>query len=109
MKVPLSWIKDFVTTTSPVEISDTLSLLGIEVEKITGMTATFSNVVVGKVLSAVQHPNADRLRVTRVTDGTQEYQVVCGAPNCREGLTVAFARISGELTDEEGKKWKIKK
>ena len=63
----------------------------------------------GKVLEATQHPNADRLRVARVTDGTAEYQVVCGAANCRAGIFVAFAKIGAELTDDEGKKWKIKK
>ncbi|HNA62418.1 MAG TPA: phenylalanine--tRNA ligase subunit beta [Rhabdochlamydiaceae bacterium] len=110
MKVPLSWIKEFVTLhATPEQISETLTLLGIEVEKISGLTVSFTNVVVGKVLSVEKHPNADRLKVTRVTDGTTEYQVVCGAPNCREGLIVAFARIGGELTDDEGKKWKIKK
>lgn len=110
MKVPLSWIKDFISiSASPLEIADTLTLLGIEVEKITGLSPAFSNVVVGKVIAAHQHPNADRLRVAKVTDGTAEFQVVCGAPNCREGIVVAFARIGAELTDEEGKKWKIKK
>jgi len=110
MKVPLSWLKDFLPlTATPQEIADTLSLLGIEVEKIIGLITSFTGVVVGKVLRAEQHPNADRLRVAQVTDGMQEYQVVCGAPNCREGITVAFARVGAELTDEEGKKWKIKK
>ncbi|MBS0648707.1 MAG: phenylalanine--tRNA ligase subunit beta [Verrucomicrobia bacterium] len=110
MKVPLSWLKDFLPlAATPQEIAETLTLLGIEVEKITGMTTSFTGIVVGKVLQAEQHPNADRLRVARVTDGMQEYQVVCGAPNCREGIFVAFARVGAELTDEEGKKWKIKK
>ncbi len=110
MKVPLSWLKDFLPLSATVqEIADTLTLLGIEVEKITGLTTTFTGVVVGKVLKAEQHPNADRLRVARVTDGMAEYQVVCGAANCREGITIALARVGAELTDGEGKKWKIKK
>jgi phenylalanyl-tRNA synthetase beta chain len=110
MKVPLSWLKDFLAlSASPQEIADTLTLLGIEVEKIIGLTTSFTGIVIGKVLKAEQHPNADRLRVAQVTDGMQEYQVVCGASNCREGITVAFARVGAELTDDEGKKWKIKK
>jgi phenylalanyl-tRNA synthetase beta chain len=110
MKVPLSWLKDFLPLTATAqEIADTLTLLGIEVEKITGLTSTFTGIVVGKVLKAEQHPNADRLRVALVTDGTAEYQVVCGAANCRAGILVAFARVGAELTDAEGKKWKIKK
>jgi len=110
MKVPLSWIKQFLPLTQTAsEIALHLTNLGIEVEEIKGDQATFSGVVVGKVLFAEKHPNADRLRVARVTDGTEEYQVVCGAPNCREGIIVAFAKENAELTDADGKKWKIKK
>jgi len=110
MKVPLSWLKQFLPLTqTPNEIAQHLTNLGIEVEAITGAEATFTGIVVGKVLAAEKHPNADRLRVARVTDGSQEYQVVCGAPNCREGIIVAFAREGAELTDADGKKWKIKK
>jgi phenylalanyl-tRNA synthetase beta chain len=110
MKVPLSWIKQFLPLTQTAsEIALHLTNLGIEVEDIKGDQATFSGVVVGKVLFAEKHPNADRLRVAKVTDGIQEYQVVCGAPNCREGIIVAFAKEHAELTDTDGKKWKIKK
>jgi phenylalanyl-tRNA synthetase beta chain len=110
MKVPLSWLKDFLPLNKTAqEIAETFTSLGIEVEKITGMTTTFTGVVVGKVLKAEPHPNADRLKIALVTDGTQEYQVVCGAANCRPGINVAFARIGAELTDGEGKKWKVKK
>ena len=110
MKVPLSWLKQFLPLTQTVdEIARHLTNLGIEVEGITGAEATFSGIVVGKVISAEPHPNADRLRLTRVTDGTKEYQVVCGDPHCREGMVVAFAREGAELLDESGKKWKIKK
>ncbi len=110
MKVPLSWLKEFLPLTATAqEISDTLTSLGIEVEKIIGLTSTFTGVVVGKVLKADQHPNADRLRVATVTDGTEEFQIVCGAPNCRAGILTPLARIGAELTDAEGKKWKIKK
>lgn len=110
MKVPLSWLKQFVPLTQTAdEIALHLTNLGIEVEGITGHEVTFSDVVVGRVLTAEKHPNADRLRVARVTDGSQEYQVVCGAPNCRAGIVVAFARVGAELTDSDGKKWKIKK
>ena len=110
MKVPLSWLKQFLPLTQTVDaIAHHLTTLGIEVEDIIGKETTFSGIVVGKVTSANQHPNADRLRVATVSDGTEEYQVVCGAPNCREGIIVAFAREGAELLDESGKKWKIKK
>ncbi len=110
MKVPLSWLKEFLPLNAPVqEISDALTSLGIEVEKITGLTTAFTGVVIAKIISAEQHPNADRLRVAQVTDGTETFQIVCAAPNCRAGLVTALARIGAELTDGEGKSWKIKK
>ena len=110
MKVPLSWLKEFIPLDlSPQEIASTLTLLGIEVESIEGKTFSFQGVVVGQVLSAEKHPNAERLQVAQVTDGTNEVQVVCGAPNCRAGLVTAFAKIGASLTDSEQKTWKIKK
>ncbi|MBS0614939.1 MAG: phenylalanine--tRNA ligase subunit beta [Verrucomicrobia bacterium] len=110
MKVPIAWLKEFVPCDlSPQQIADTLTLLGLEVEGILDTPLSFSGVVVGKVLEAHPHPNADRLRVATVTDGTTNYQVVCGAPNCRSGITVAFAKIGASLQDSEGKTWKIKK
>ncbi len=110
MKVPLSWLKEFlVFELSVQEIAEKLTLLGIEVEAIEGLSLSFEGVVVGQVLSTIRHPNADRLQVAQVTDGSQEYQVVCGAANCRPGLIVAFARIGASLTDGEKKVWKIKK
>lgn len=110
MKVPLSWLKQFLgIDLNAKTVAEKLTLLGIEVEKIDETPLTFTGIVVGKVIQAEQHPNADRLRVAIVTDGKDEYQVVCGAPNCRAGITVAFARIGSSLTDPEGKVWKIKK
>ena len=110
MKVPLSWLKKFLPLTeTPPEIAARLTALGIEVEAVVGDKVTFSGVVVGKVVEARQHPHADRLRVATVTDGSETFQVVCGAPNCRTGMVTAFARIGAELTEENGNKWKIKK
>lgn len=110
MKVPLSWLKEFLDFELSVqEMADRLTHLGIEVEAIEGLSLSFEGVVVGQVLSTHRHPNADKLQVAQVTDGSCEYQVVCGAPNCRAGLRVAFAKIGASLTDAEKKVWKIKK
>ncbi len=110
MKVSLSWLKAFLPLTQTAsEIACHLTNLGIEVESISGHEATFSGVIVGKILHAEKHPDADRLKVAHVTDGAQDYQVVCGGSNCREGIVVAFAKEGACLTDENGKKWKIKK
>jgi len=110
MKVPYSWLKDYILLDQPPsEIADLLTMQGLEVEAIESFTPTFSNVVVGKVVACEKHPNADQLKLASVTDGDQIYQVVCGAPNCREGLVTAFCRLDGAIEDEEGKIFQVKK
>ncbi len=110
MKVPLSLLKEYLNfTQSPQELAEVLTLAGIEVEGIEAAPLTFSGVVVGVVLETSKHPTADRLVVAKVTDGKEEFQVVCGAANCRAGLKTAFAKIGATLTDEAGKHFKIKK
>lgn len=112
MKVPLSWLKEFFngSVLPPTkQLGDLLTAAGLEVEGISLPPLPFSGVVVGKVLAVAPHPQADRLRVATVSDGSQEFQVVCGAPNCREGIFSAFAREGAILQDENGKAFKIKK
>ena len=109
MKVPLSWLKEFLDLSiSPTQIAKTLTSLGIEVEGLERFGPGFSKVVVGKVLSTEPHPNADKLCIAQVSDGTETYRVVCGAPNCRPGLKTALALLGAEIT-EEGKTFKVKK
>ena len=109
MLVPLSLLKEFLDIDLDIQsISDILTLAGLEVDKVEDVPFTFQGVIVAKVEKADQHPNADRLKVATVFDGKERFQVVCGAPNCREGLITAFAKVGAELTDEKGKKWKIK-
>ncbi len=110
MKLPFSWIKECLATDlSPVAVSDVLTMLGLEVEGIETPQHTFSGVVVGKVLNTEKHPDADKLCVATVTDGTETLQVVCGAANCRPGLVTALAPIGASLTGPDGKAFKIKK
>lgn len=110
MKVPLSLLKEYLNfTQSPEALAEVLTLGGIEVEGIEATPLKFSQVVVGFVLETSKHPSADRLCVAKVSDGVEEFQVVCGAPNCRPGIKTAFAKIGAALTDEEGKTFKIKK
>ena len=110
MKVPLSWLKEYVDLPfSPSLLAETLTLAGLEVDQVTSSSLSFKGVIVAKVLETAPHPNADRLKVAKVFDGKEEHQVVCGAPNCREGLITAFAQLGANLTDSEGKAWKIKK
>lgn len=104
MRFPLSWLKEFVSTTLPSsEIGKKLTMIGLEVDKIEVKGETLSpSIVVGFVVSTERHPNADRLTVAKVSDGLEEFQVVCGAPNCRPGIKTAFAKIGTELCDAEG-------
>jgi len=93
MKFTLSWLKDHLDTTASVdEIAEALTDLGLEVEGIENPLATLEGFTLGKVKSAVQHPDADRLRVCVVETDEGDKQIVCGAPNAREGITVVIAK-----------------
>jgi phenylalanyl-tRNA synthetase beta chain len=92
MKFTLSWLKEHLDTTSTVEeIAETLTDLGLEVEGVENPAARLHDFTIGKVLKAEQHPDADRLRVCVVATGRGEQQIICGAPNAREGITVVVA------------------
>ncbi|WP_457581981.1 phenylalanine--tRNA ligase subunit beta [Ensifer canadensis] len=92
MKFTLSWLKDHLDTDASLdEICARLTMIGLEVEDVDDKAA-FKPFVIAKVVSAEQHPNADKLRVLMVDTGTgAPVQVVCGAPNARAGLVGAFA------------------
>ena len=86
MKISYNWLKQFIGTDWPAEkTGELLTDLGLEIEGIESFESvkgSLEGVVVGKVLTCVKHPNADRLKVTTVTIGAQEnLQIVCGAPN----------------------------
>ena len=92
MKFTLSWLKDHLQTDATVdEIAEALTDLGLEVEAISNPAARLSDFTIGKVLRAEPHPDADRLRVCQVMTGEGETQIICGAPNAREGITVVVA------------------
>jgi phenylalanyl-tRNA synthetase beta chain len=89
MKFTLSWLKEHLDTDEPVErIADKLTMIGLEVEHLEDKAKMLAPFVIARVVSAVQHPNADRLRVCMVDTGNggAPVQVVCGAPNARGGL-----------------------
>ncbi|MEP4431225.1 MAG: phenylalanine--tRNA ligase subunit beta, partial [Hyphomicrobiales bacterium] len=92
MKFTLSWLKDHLDTTASLdEIVEALTMVGLEVEEVDDR-ARFMPFTIAKVLSAEQHPDADKLRVLSVDTGDgKPVQVVCGAPNARAGLIGAFA------------------
>src|SRR5687768_6297517 len=106
MKISERWLREWVNPEiSTDELLHRLTMAGLEVDGTESAAAPVTGVVVGKVLEVVPHPDADKLRVCKVSDGSAEYQVVCGAANVRAGLNVPFAKIGAELSPE----FKIKK
>ena len=106
MKFSEQWLRSWVNP--PVSSDDLvarLSMAGLEVDSVTPAAGQFSGVVVGEILSAEQHPDADKLRVCQVSNGSESFQVVCGAPNARPGIKIPFAMIGAELPGD----FKIKK
>lgn len=100
MKISLNWVSDFVDLSdiSAEKVADLLSLHTAEVEGIEIFGDAISDVVVGHVVACGQHPDADKLSVTEVDFGSGEnVAVVCGAPNVREGLKIAFAPVGSRL------------
>lgn len=93
MKFTLSWLKEHLDTdVTPAEIAARLTAIGLEVESVTDPGAALSDFIVGEVVTAEKHPNADKLRLCSVSDGTNALQIVCGAPNARAGIKVVLAR-----------------
>ena len=94
MRVPLSWLRDYVDFDLPPErLAERLTLLGLEVQDIERLGAAWSSVVVGELLEVVPHPRADRLNLTkvRVSDDDEPRQIVCGAHNIEAGQRVPVA------------------
>jgi phenylalanyl-tRNA synthetase beta chain len=92
MKFTLSWLKEHLETDEPLDkIVDKLTMIGLEVENVADHGKALAPFTIARVISAEQHPNADRLRVCVVDTGAGEpVQVVCGAPNARAGMTGVF-------------------
>jgi phenylalanyl-tRNA synthetase beta chain len=92
VKFTLSWIRDHLDTDAELtRIRDTLDRIGLEVEGIENRGDALAAFRIARVIEAVQHPNADRLRVCQVDTGDNIVSVVCGAPNARSGMKAVFA------------------
>jgi phenylalanyl-tRNA synthetase beta chain len=106
MNVTYNWLKEFVDfDLSPEQLADMLTMLGLEVEGMNNLGSGMDDVVVARVESRQQHPNADKLSLCRVNTGSELLDVVCGAQNFAAGDTVALARIGALLPGD----FKIKK
>ncbi|MDX1471202.1 MAG: phenylalanine--tRNA ligase subunit beta, partial [Flavobacteriaceae bacterium] len=114
MKISYNWLKQFVDINWEAEkMAELLTNLGLEVEGIENYISVkggLEGVVVGEVLSCKKHPNADRLKLTTVSIGSEKsLHIVCGAPNVAKGQKVPVATIGTTLYDEKGEPWTIKK
>ncbi len=98
MNVPESWLRTFCNPSIPgVELAERLTMAGLEVESYQPAGAQFSGVVVGEIVSVEKHPNADKLTVCLVDNGSAKVRVVCGAPNVRAGMKAPLALVGAEL------------
>ena len=107
MQFPESWLREFCNPPlSTTALADLLTMAGLEVEALQTAAPPFSRVVVGEIVATEPHPNADRLRVCQVNAGEFSagglLQVVCGAPNARNGIKVPLALVGAELPPAEG-------
>jgi phenylalanyl-tRNA synthetase beta chain len=94
MKFTLSWLKDHLETDATVaQVAAAMTMAGLEVEHVSDPATKLSAFTVAKIVEAVQHPNADRLRVCQVDTVDGRKEIVCGAPNARAGLTTIYAPI----------------
>lgn len=111
MQFPESWLREFCNPPLNTEqLAETLTMAGLEVEELKPVAPPFTKIVVGEIKEAVQHPNADRLRVCQVDVGQGSLlNIVCGAPNARAGIKVPCAMVGAELPPgEDGKPFLIK-
>ncbi|MEZ2742593.1 phenylalanine--tRNA ligase subunit beta [Paenalcaligenes hominis] len=98
MLVSESWLRTFVNPTmGSDELCHRLTMAGLEVEESTLAAPPFSGVVVAEIVAIAPHPDADRLRVCQVNTGTDTVQIVCGAPNARQGLKAPLAQLGARL------------
>lgn len=111
MQFPESWLREFCNPPlSTAQLAEVLTMGGLEVEEQSPVAPPFTGIVVGQIMAAEQHPNADRLRVCQVNVGQAELlNIVCGAPNARVGIKIPCALVGAALPPgEDGKPFMIK-
>ncbi len=98
MKISERWLREMVNpAVTRDELIKQLTMAGLEIEGVEVLNAGIDHIVVGEVLTAEQHPNADKLRVATVNVGKETLQIVCGAANCRPGIKIPAALVGAKL------------
>ena len=97
MRISIDWFKEFVKTNDSTEdIANTLTMLGLEAENPVDI-AQLEDIIIGEVVECKKHPNADRLKQCKVSDGKLELPIICGAPNVDKGQKIALAPVGASL------------
>jgi len=112
MKLSFNWLKEYIDLpVSPRELADIMTMAGLEVEDIIETASSIPDgIIVAEILERKPHPDAEKLSVCKVFTGSEELQIVCGAPNCDKGNKVPLATVGTVFTNtDSGKKLKIKK
>ena len=114
MNISYNWLKQYVDfNLTPDEVAEALTSIGLEtgaIEKVESIRGGLQGIVVGKVLTCIEHPDSDHLHITTVDLGDgQPTQIVCGAPNVAAGQTVVVATVGTTLYGEGDESFKIKK
>ncbi len=109
MKISYNWLKNYIDLKlSPEELKDRMTFAGIEVEAVEELGKELKQIKIAQVVKFEQHPNAEKLSVCMVDDGSETIQVICGAPNCKKDIKVAFAGIGTNIQDFKIKKAKLR-
>ena len=109
MKFSEAWLREFVDPPiTTEELVHQLTMAGLEVDGCAPVASKFSKVIIGEIVQTDRHPDAEKLLVCKVNSGSEELQVVCGAPNARTGIKVPFALVGAKLGKEKIKKAKLR-
>ena len=111
MQLSIEWLSEFVdiVNITPLEIAHALTMSGLEVEEIEKTGNNFTNVVTAEILEVKSHPNADKLHLVEIYNGTEKKEVVCGAQNIAAGQIVPYASVNSEVLDRKtGEKFILK-
>ena len=113
MKISFKWLKNYLDfQLTPEKTSEILTDTGLEIEGLhcfEEIQCGLEGIVIGEVLSCEPHPDADRLKVTKVNIGDEIVQIVCGAPNVSKGIKVVVSKVCATLYPKDEKPFKIKK
>ena len=107
MKISRNWLNNYIVSNKSNEVLvDSFTNLGLACT-VNEFKINFNNIVVGKVIKCIQHPNADKLKICEVNIGTEVISIICGAPNIKSNINVPVAKIGAVIGDSKIKKQRL--